>query len=175
MIGEWKDYLVHPDGRRELVDEGRNLIVNGAFIVVAMCLKQDPAFAGVMYWALGDGNTVDTAGWDAGVLAGTTVPVKTDAALANEIFRKAVLPADITFVDGAGNLSGTPTNRLKITVTFLEAEPSAGGTVNLREWGLYGGNATGAAGSGYLINRKVHKTYAKSNLSQLERVLVFTF
>lgn len=175
MVGEWKDYIIHPDGRAELVDEGRNLVVNSAYIVMAMCMKQDPSFGGFLWWAVGDGNTDDTASWDAGVVSGAIQPSKADTRLAREIFRKKIEPEDIQFIDSAGNPSVNPTNRLQITVEFLEDEPDGTAVRDFREWGIFGGNATSTKDSGYLINRKVHKTYQKSPLSRLRRVLLFTF
>lgn len=180
MRGDWQDYIIHPDGRRELHDEGRNLIVNSAYVAIASAMKRDPAYGGFMYWAVGDGNTTSTATWDAGVLLpegdpGRIAPAATDAQLAREIFRKLIDPADIVFIDSLGNPSGTPTNRLQIKVTFTESEPGTDPSYAFREWGLYGGNATGAANSGILINHKVHKTYEKTPDARLERILRFTF
>lgn len=174
MKGEIWDFLIHPNGWRELIDRSHNLVVNTAYVVVAMAMKLDPANGGFMYWALGDGNTSDTSTWDAGVDDGSIVPQTTDTQLAREIYRKAIQASDIQYIDSLGNVSASPTNRLQITVTFNENEPGAG-TYYLREWGIFGGDATGTAGSGYLINRKVHRTYEKTNLSKLERVLRFTF
>ena len=179
MVGEWQDFAIHPDGRRELIAEGRNLVVNNAHIVLAMVMKQDPSYGGFLYWAVGDGNmgdSADTPAWDAGVEDGSIAPNVSDTQLAREIYRKAIQPSDIVFIDAAGNISATPTNRLQISLTFNEDEPYNDGTIAyFREWGLYGGDATGTLNSGYLINRKVHKTYEKTNVSKLERVLRFTF
>ena len=182
MRGDWEDYLLHPDGRRELVGKGQNLVVNSAYIAMAMAMKLDPAYDGFMYWAVGDGNLGGAGaspGWDAGVAGLTIQPLPTDTQLAREIYRKVILPADIKFVDSLGALTAgggaTPSNRLRITSTFTESEPAPTGTFYFREWGIFGGNATGTALSGYLINRKVHTTYEKTNLAQLQRQLTFTF
>lgn len=188
MTGEWKDFVVHPDGRRELIDEGKNLVVNSAYVVMALAMKQDANAKGFLYWAVGDGNLGATAGdtttWDTGVQNGTIKALATDIALARETFRKLINPSDIVFVDSVGAVSTVPTNRLRITVTLDFLEPVGGG--KLREWGIFGGSTaalsatnpkpvSGAANSGYLINRKTHKTYDKATSVQLERQLVFTF
>lgn len=178
MQGEYSDFLVYPNGERVLIGSGQNLVVNSAYVVMAMCMKQDPAYGGFLYWAVGDGNVgagAGTAAWDAGVAGGTIAPLATATTLLNEIYRKAVVPADITFIDGAGIASGTPTNRLQILATFLEDEPGGGGDFYLREFGLFGGTATLTADSGYQINHKVHATYVKNNLARLERRLRFRF
>jgi hypothetical protein len=175
MHGEILSYEILRDGSKKLVEKGNNLVVNSAFIVMAMAMKRDPAFGGFLYWALGDGGaSVVTNTWNSGVAAGTTAPVKTNTQLLREIYRKSIDPSNITFVDGVGQPSGVPTNRLQIRVTFAESEPG-GPSVFLREWGIFGGNATGAAGSGFLINHRYHETYEKTDSIGLERVLRFTF
>jgi hypothetical protein len=188
MTGEWRDFLIHPDGRRELVGEGKNLVVNSAYTVMALAMKQNPDAKGFLYWAVGDGNMGATAGdtttWDTGVQAGTIKALATDIALARETFRKLIDPSNIVFVDSANVVSTVPTNRLRITVTLDFNEPAGGG--KLREWGIFGGSTaalsasnpkpvSATANSGYLINRKTHKTYDKPTSVQLERQLVFTF
>ena len=175
MKGEIWDYEVLPDGSRRLIGHGENLVVNTAYIAIAMAMKLDPANGGFMYWALGDGDGSNTADWDAGVVDGSKAPTLGDTVLANEIFRKAIVAGDIDFIDGAGNVSGTPTNRLEIRITFANNEPSGVSDTDLREWGIFGGDATGTADSGYMINRKVHKTFTKTTVASLERVLRFTF
>lgn len=175
MKGAWRDEMLYPGGKRVLLGEGKNLVVNGGHIVVASCMKQDPTYGGFLYWALGDGNTSNTAVWDAAVLAGTQAPARTNAALLREVYRKAVGAGDISFVDGTGAPSGSPTNRLQVVTTFLEAEPSGSVNVSLREWGLFGATATGTAGSGLLINTKQHVTYTKTPIARLVRTLIMTF
>lgn len=172
MIGEITSYIVHPDGREELVEEGRNLIVNSAYVAIAMMMKESDTALG--YWALGDGDTEDSDAWNAGVAAGTTAAAATDVALRQEVFRKAITPADIEYIDSVGTVSATPTNRLQITVWFEENEPSDSTNVFLREWGIFGGDATAAADSGLMFNHKVHSTYEKTPFVRLKRVLKLT-
>lgn len=174
MRGEIQTYAIHPDGTRELIEEGNNLVVNTAYVAIAMAMSMDPSYDGFMYWAVGTGDGSSKEVWDAGVEDGSIAPSTTDTALDNEIYRKAITAADIEFIDSQNNTSETPTNRLRITVTFEETEPYSDQTAYLREWGIFGGDATGTLGSGYLINRKVHKEYEKTQFSKLERVLRFT-
>lgn len=175
MKGEVLSYGIYPDGRRELIEEGENLVVSNAYVVMAMVMKQDPSFEGFMYWALGNGDGSSTADWDDGVEDGSISPSEGDTQLDNEIYRKAIQPSDIVFIDGQNKVVAGPTNRLQITVNFAEDEPYASQSAFLREWGLFGGDATSTADSGFLINRKVHRTYEKTQFAQLERVLRFTF
>jgi hypothetical protein len=124
MQGQWQDFEVLPDGTERLLDEGDNLVLNGVRTVMAMCMKQDPSFGGFLWWAVGVGDG-PTSSWDAGVASGTNAPAKTDTHLRQEVYRKAILPGDIVFLDSAGNVSATPTNQLQITVTFMESEPDS--------------------------------------------------
>jgi hypothetical protein len=174
MRGDWQDFETI-DGETRLVQEGRNLIVDSAYKVVAAAMKLDPDHQ--LWWAVGDGNTVDTATWDAGVLDLSISPDAADTQLLQEIFRKQILPSDMIFVDDDDNESGVPTNRIQITLLLEEDEPTndPDEEIFLREWGIFGGYATVTPNSGTLLNRKVHVTYEKRIYSQLTRVLRLTF
>jgi hypothetical protein len=173
MEGYWEDYELHPDGRRVLVRSGRNMVMNTAYVVMAALLKRDATYGnGFLYWAVGDGNTTNTATWDAGVAAGTTVPAPTETHLLRETYRKAVQLADIEYVDSGNNTSATPTNRLRVTMTLGNTEPAVDS--DLREWGLFAGNAGAGANTGLMVNHKVHATYRKQTGVTLQRVLYFT-
>lgn len=177
MIGEFRDEEILPDGSRRLVAEGRNLVVNSAAVAIALAMRPvtSPSNQGFLWMAVGDGNTTDSTAWDAGITGNTIVAAESDSGMLRETYRKAVTPTDVTFVDGAGNESASPTNRLKIVMTLVVNEPSSSGNVDLREWGFFGGDATSTAGTGKLINRKVHKTYLKTPAAQLQRTLIFSF
>lgn len=179
MRGEIETYAIHPDGTRELIERGNNLVVNSAYIAIAMAMAYGRGHGGFMYWALGTGDGSDTSSWDAGVGDGSIAAEATDTALANEVYRKHLdissPDVSIDFIDTQNNVSATPTNRLQISVTFNETEPYSDQSAFLREWGIFGGDASGTLGSGYLINRKTHVTYEKTQFSKLERVLRFTF
>lgn len=173
MIGEWQDRITFRDGRVEVTPVERNMVVNDAYKVIAACMKQDPAYSGFLWWAVGDGGVDSSTEWDNGVANGTITPERTDTRLAREVYRKLILPEDISFIDNRGEPSLSITNRLQIRMVFEEDEP--GGTVILREWGIFGADATEAPNSGLLINRKVHPSYEKTEIAKLERVLRFTF
>jgi hypothetical protein len=63
--------------------------------------------------------------------------------------------------------SPAPTSKIEISTTFNAGE----GTGDLREHGLFGVDATGAANSGVLINEIRHPIIVKVLLSQLTRVM----
>lgn len=171
MIGSVVTTAIYPDGRREIIEEDHNLVVNSAYVAMAMAAKAGDAFFG--WWAVGDGDGSTTAVWDAGVADGSIKPTTADAALSNEIYRKQILPADMAYLDSAGAVSATPTSRIQITVTFNENEPAT--TAYFREWGIFGGDASATSGSGRMVNRRVHATYEKTNAVKLERKLKFSF
>jgi hypothetical protein len=163
--GDWQDFEILHDGTERLVGEGQNLVVSSAAVVLAGLMKQGVGLS----WAVGDGNTEDSAAWDAGVANGTIAPVKSNTTLLRELYRKPV-PAHATlFVDAQNNVTATPTNRVQITMVLHELELNADPTVstNLREWGLFFGS--------FMFNHKMHATFGKSGLSKLKRVLRLTF
>jgi hypothetical protein len=76
-----------------------------------------------------------------------------------------------TYIDSAGNPVVGPTNRLRLTTTFAEAEALGAQT----EIGLFGGNATSTLDSGYMFNYKTHPVWTKTNDLQLTIVWDLTF
>lgn len=140
-----------------------NLIVNKASILMArrMAPGSDVNMNtgthiddGLQYLAVGTGvGTGDTQNPEAANL--------TQTALRSELFRKEF--TSWTFVDAAGNNTTTPTNILKLATTFLEAE-AVGALV---EMGLFGGDATDAAGSGHMFNYKTFPVWNKPNDARL--------
>lgn len=133
---------VHDSGWRS------NRIVNDCNRLLAALMKNEAGMQGLLYLAIGAGQT----GWD-------STPPATNAgitALANEWTRQAITPEQIVFVDDEGLPSATPTDQLQITVSFDGSALVPSGYQSLREFGLFGGDATEVADSGYLINYVVH-------------------
>ena len=98
-------------------------------------------------------------------------PTTGDTKLLVETFRKAINPSDIVFLDSSNQPTDTITNKLQITVLFGESEANG----ELREFGLFGGNATGTANSGFMINRKIHPLIYKTSGMKLERIIRIVF
>lgn len=156
ITGHIQDYAIYKDGSKELIHESYNLIVNTIGVLISALMKQDSTHKNnTMYWAVG---------------TGTTAVTELDTALETEVYRKAIEAANMSYISG-GNPTGTPTNILRITLIFTESEANA----NLTEFGIFGGNATSSAGSGIMINHKVHAVIAKTASYQLQRVITFTF
>jgi hypothetical protein len=173
MIGEVTTTAYFADGTSEVIEAGNNLVVSSAYKLLAGLLKGHWTTP-KLFWAIGDGGAgAVTATWDAQVIAGTNPPTSGQTALLREVFRKEIVAGDIAFLTSGGAVSATPTNILQIKVTFEETEPNVPSTF-LREWGIFGGDASAAANSGLMLNRKVHVTYEKTNAVKIERVLKLT-
>lgn len=156
VTGHIKDYAIYKDGTRELINESYNLIVNNFGVLIASLMKQDSTYKdNTMYWAVGTGTT------EASVL---------DTGLETEVYRKAIIAGDMSYMSG-GSPSVSPTNQLRIIVTFGELEAN----YDLTEFGIFGGNASATVDSGVMINHKVHTTISKTSSFQLERTITFTF
>lgn len=165
FTGEVLDYAIHPDGTRELIRHDHNLIVNDCSVLIAILMKQEVGYVGLQYWAVGAGSDL----WPNDPV---TSPGASDAQLTNETYRKAIDPLnDIVYLDDSNVLSLTPTHKIQITVTFEEAEANG----ELREFGIFGGNASASLNSGVMINHKIHPLIYKTSALRLERILRLTF
>lgn len=121
-----------------------NTIVESAWPLLAGLLKGDPALSGILFFAVGDGD----AAWD----AGRTPASPSSSRLHNEVLRQAVPAKDMTYLDANDQPSRQPTSRIQVTANFTWPD----GPQILREFGLFGGDATGARNSGYLVNYVIH-------------------
>lgn len=163
IIGEVTDRLI--DAKTGKVMDERvyqNLVVDTCSTLIAGLMKG--AMSGVQYFAVGSGSS----SWQNESLPS---PSATDAKLLSETYRKAITSNDISFIDSSNEESTTPTNRLQIKVTFNENEANG----ELRELGIFGGNATATKDSGYMLNRKIHALIYKTSGMKLERIIRFTF
>lgn len=167
FVGEVHDTIIDAvTGERTKLDISYNIVVDRASIYIASLLKGQAGFGAIGFWEVGSGN----ASWND---ASPPNPVKTDVGLLTPTFRKAILPADIIFIDANDNPSATPTNRLEIKVKFGVNEANG----YLREFGLFGGQGAvlGTLGSGYMVNRKTHGVIFKTAGIELERIIRFTW
>ena len=160
--GEYVDTIRYANGEVEVI-KGENLIVDGLLNLVTALLGCKSGHTGLKYWAVGQGQSA----WD----SDNTQPNKADTRLSSELGRKEISASDIKWVDEHGSDSPTPTNRLKVRVTF-----GAGDCVGVwREFGLFGGDATSSADSGIMINHKHHSVITKTGEMEIEREIIFTF
>lgn len=162
MQGKYRDRVLDPHNRL-LFDSGwtSNTIVDSAWPLIAGLLKNDPALDGILFWAVGAGDPA----WDdthRGASAATT-------RLQDEIDRQTIPAAAIDYLNEAGTPAAGPTTRLEIRSIFSWPEPRT-----VREFGLFGGEATAARNSGHLINYVIHPRLDLPAGSQLTRRLHFT-
>src|SRR3712207_3200886 len=89
----------------------------------------------------------------------------------SETFRKKLEAVNIKFLNERDEVSESVTNKLSITVFFDKNEALGA----LREFALFGGNATGVKDSGIMINRKTHGLIYKSKGMTLKREIIISF
>ena len=165
FTGEVLDYFIHPDGSRELIRHDHNLIVNDCSVLIALLMRQEVGYVGLQYWAVGAGSNT----WPNDP---PPAPSASDSQLVDETYRKAIDTVnDIVYLDDSNVVSLTPTHKIQITVIFEEAEANG----ELREFGIFGGNASATLNSGVMINHKIHPLIYKTTALRLERILRLTF
>jgi hypothetical protein len=144
-----------------------NRVVESCNGLLAALMKGEPGFSGILYWAVGEG----AAAWDNLIPS----PNAGDRQLSNEIARKALTAEEIIFLDEDNETVEGPTARLQIGATFTRKELGGQGLQMLREFGLFGGDATEAANSGWMIDYVIHPRIQLSAGMTLTRNLHLTF
>lgn len=157
------DVITFADGSQKVL-EHVNTVVDDCSRLIACLMKGHEGFSGITYWAVGKGE----ASWSN---ENPPAPLEEDSVLLEETFRKAINPEDITFIDAEDNPTESITNRIQVKVEFEEHEANG----ELREFGLFGGNATETKDSGLMINRKTHGLIYKTSGMRLERIIRITF
>lgn len=161
MTGEIIDRIHYADGH---VEErvGHNLVVN-SFLNLVMCLlKQQNGYKGIQYWAVGSG----ASSWDSSL----PNPDISATKLTSELGRVPIAASEIQFLNSNYNVVTTPTNILQISHTFGPTDCNG----VWREFGIFGGNATTAANSGIMINKRHHAVITKTEEMTIERIMRFT-
>lgn len=168
IIGRYRD-VCHDAQGRKLWDSGwqNNLVVQSCYILLAALMKRETGISGILYWAVGTGDP----GWDR-LMPG---PVPADTQLRNEIARLPMDMSRIVYLDNENAVSESPTNRLEIRASFNADALGFEGPQPLREFGLFGGDAADAAGSGIMINYVIHPQIPLSADMSLTRTLHLSF
>lgn len=145
---------------------GYNLVVDACSKLIAALMKTHTGFSGIKYWEVGSGQSA----WSD---ANPPTPNANDTSLNTPLFRKAINPSDISFIDANSNVVSGVTNRIQVTITFGSTEANG----YLREFGLFGGGSdcTLTLGSGLMVNRKTHGVIYKTSGIELTRTLRLTF
>ena len=81
----------------------------------------------------------------------------------------------IQYLDEEDQVTETPTSRLQIAATFRHEDLGGQGPRTLREFGLFGGDATAEANSGWMIDAVIHPRIPLSPGLSLTRNLRLTF
>jgi hypothetical protein len=161
---ELVDRLIDINTGEEQTFVSHNLIVIGFGFLVAALLKGDviQGFP-LSYWAVGEG---EGTFWDAlSTSARQAKSVFSLTQLYNETFRK---PVGIIFIDSNSDpVSPGPTNRIEVQASF---GPDVIGS--LREFGVFGGNATTTLNSGLMIDHKAHTLISMNNTPGQSNVLI---
>ena len=166
MNGEVFDILTHADGSKEMFYRGKNLIVNGAYFLIAALLKQHAGINGINYMDFGDG----LLAWDAAepILAKTISVLYGTKVIVHK-------PATIVFISDVGTETSAITRKIEIRATVTDVDMMST-TVELttiqpiREIGCRGGNVDPTAVNSYLFNFKlVRPSYQLLTGESLER------
>lgn len=118
----------------------------------------------IRYMAIGSGE----ASWGEVV----TKPV-TQSTLQNESVRLALTADDCLFLNSSGVALNPQVFSPRFKITRVLGENEANGS--LREFGLFGGNATAAINSGIMFNWITHPLIDKDNTLVIERVVDVQF
>jgi hypothetical protein len=168
LTGRYRDRLIDRNGR--LIDDRGwrpNLIVDQARVLIAALLKNEPAIGGLLYWAIGTGDPA----WDGRLIE----PDAGRSTLVDEAARQALAEADIRFIDMDGRPSRMPTDQLEVRAVFDGDRLAAAGVLSLREFGVFGGDATASAATGYLLDHVIHPRIDLTTGLSLERSLRLAF
>ena len=163
ITGEVIDILTNIKTGEVTVLESHNLIVDACSTLLAALMKGEENIVGITYWENGSG----LAAWD------TTLPdpEASDVALTTPLYRKAITAEDIVYLTPQNTESPTRTSKIQITVSFSSLESNG----DLREFAIWGGNATASLGTGIMIDRKTHGLITKNSEITLTRILRLQF
>ena len=166
--GNYCDKLIDFRGR-ELWSSGwrSNLIVESCDLLLASLMKREPETEGILYWAVGEGE----ASWE----LGAPVAASTTSQLSSETARKLLVPKQIVYLDETGQLTDTPTSRLEVASKFTTEDFETNAPIPLREFGLFGGDATEVPDSGFIIDYVIHPRIELTPGVTLSRKLRLTF
>ncbi len=171
IVGRWRDVIRYKDGSSELGNSDGfewkpNQIQNSFATLLAAWSRDEPGFERINFLALGTG----LVGWD------TTPPAQpfTQTTLQTEAFRKAITQPSIEFIDPITNIStgGVPSSKIEIGVVIGLGEANG---LSLREFGLFGGEATIAFDSGSMVNWVTHARIDKDSSFEIDRTIRIEF
>ena len=166
--GYYHDILTDSQGRVQWDSGWRsNRIVHSCSLLLAALMKGHEGMQGILCWAIGEGEK----DWDALCPS----PRPTDTHLVTEVARQKLKPKQIVYLDHASKRSDTPTTCLEVKAEFAGKDLVSNGFQSLREFGLFGGDATNKPNSGYMIDYVIHPRIDLAVGDTLSRNLRLTF
>jgi hypothetical protein len=146
-----------------------NRIVQGCSRLNAALMKGDEGVRGILYWAVGSG----WRRWDGNL----PQPTADATQLTREVMRSPMDAKDIVYLDNDGIPTETPTNRVEVTAVFQGSDFSENkpGRRVLREFGLFGGDATNDPNTGVMIDLVIHPRIDMQDDLTLTRKLRLSF
>jgi hypothetical protein len=163
LVGRWRDVVRDARGAPLRTGVWRsNVIVDTAWTLMAAHLRGTEGLGGIRQVAVGIGDPT----WD------TARPVATSGTtrLHREVRRAGVAGAAMRYLDADGEETDAPSSTLEVSVEIPWEEG-----ITLREFGLFGGDATGAEGSGWMVNYVVHAPLELEAGQRLTRTVRLSF
>lgn len=166
--GTYKDVLTGPDGRIEWNSGWRpNLIVTTCNVLMTALMKGEHGVKGISYWAVGQGQK----SWD----GYSPSPLPSCSRLDSEIARHQIAGEQIVYLDDAGSPVTAPTSRIEVSAEFRGGDFVSSGFQPLREFGVFGGDASEDPDSGLLVDYIIHPRIDLSPGFTLNRKLRLSF
>lgn len=141
----------------------KNLIVSNASVFMAKRMRPSTS------WGTGIAHLEVGTGVGTGTTQAPQVENTAQKVLRVPLARKAI--TSWTCLDTGGVATGSDTNVLQITTTFIETEANGA----IVEMGLFGGDSTTTLSSGQMFNYKAFPVLNKDNTMQLTLVWKLTF
>jgi hypothetical protein len=147
-----------------------NHIVSSCDILAATLFNNESGFKGILCLAIGVGEQ----NWD----TIDKIPSGKECKLTNEILRIPLKPSSVNYIDDSESVSKTPTNHLRVACTInFESIPGFEKLkiVQLREFGLFGGDAVNQKDTGLLIDYVIHPRIDMIKGTTLKRTIDLIF
>jgi len=170
----WKNSLgitrteVRPFRLNQVQDSSLNLITGLLTNSSGMTSPPVANLGAISFLALGSGQST----WDAD--PSNVVKPTTQTTLETETFRFSLSPNDFVFLNSSSGATLSPqalSSRFKVSYTLGTADANG----DLREFGLFGGDATSTLDSGIMFNWITHPLIQKDNTLTIQRTIDIAF
>lgn len=169
QIGRWRDTITWVDGTVDVGPWHHNQVQDASATLIGLLMRETiegamSSFSGINFLAIGEGDP----SWD----LGTPAQPRTDTTLESEIDRFAVAPPDDIIYLNPSTLNPqiSPSKVIEVNTTIPFSV-----TGDLREFGLFGGDADSTANSGYMVNWIVHTKIEKTTQQSIQRTIQITW